>query len=216
MKAMILAAGRGERMRPLTDHTPKPLLQIGKHRLIEYHLFNLAKSGFNDVIINVSWLSEQIIDTLKDGSAYNLNIQYSNENQQALETGGGILKALPLLGHGPFIVINGDIFTDYPLEKLHGLSPEGLAHLILVKNPKHHSEGDFYLTNNKLTTLGDKKYTFSGIGVYTNAFFNKQNNKAFPLAPLIRKHIENDLITAELYSGEWDDIGTIERLNLHT
>ena len=213
MKAMILAAGRGDRLRPLTDTTPKPLLKAGQYKLIEYHLYNLADAGFNDVVINIAWLGEQIINTLGDGSNYNLNIQYSNEGAQALETGGGIFNALPLLGDEPFLVINGDIWTDYPFRQLNGFIPEGLAHLILVNNPEHNAEGDFYLDNNTLTESGKHKYTFSGVGVYKKDFFVGQNKGAFPLAPLIRQHIKHQKITADLYTGEWDDIGTIERLD---
>ena len=212
MKAMILAAGRGERMRPLTDQTPKPLLQAGKYKLIEYHLHNLASAGFKDIVINVAWLGEQIIEALGDGSAYGLNIQYSNEGEQALETGGGIYKALPLLGDDPFLVINGDIFTDYPLNKLNGHVPEGKAHLVLVSNPEHNPDGDFCISQDKLALEGNKKYTFSGIGIYTRDFFGQQENAIFPLAPLFRKYAEQHLITAELYEGNWQDIGTIERL----
>lgn len=212
MKAMILAAGRGERLKPLTDKTPKPLLQAGQHTLIEYHLYHLADAGFKDVVINVAWLGEKIINNLGDGSKYKLNIQYSNEGDQALETGGGIFNALPLLGNDPFLVINGDVWTDYPFEKLYNFIPRGMAHLIMVNNPAHNSEGDFYLDNNMLTESGNNKYTFSGIGVYKKDFFNGQSRESFPLAPLIRQYIKQQKISAELYNGEWDDIGTIERL----
>lgn len=212
MKAMILAAGRGERLRPLTDATPKPLLQLGQHRLIEYHLYNLASSGFKDVVINVAWLGAHIINTLGDGSRYQLNIQYSDEGDKALETGGGIFKALPLLGDEPFLVINGDVWTDYPFEKLFRHKPEGQAHLVLVNNPEHNPDGDFYLENNSLVTQGTNRYTFSGIGVYKKTFFDAQSAGAFPLAPIIREYINNKQISGELYTGEWDDIGTAERL----
>jgi MurNAc alpha-1-phosphate uridylyltransferase len=213
MKAMILAAGRGERMRPLTDHTPKPLLQAGKHKLIEYHLLNLAAAGFKDVVINVAWLGQQIIDTLGNGENYGLNIQYSDEGAHALETGGGIYNALHLLGDDPFLVINGDIYTDFPLKNINGFIPAGLAHLVFVTNPEHNPEGDFYIQNNKLTLTGNQKHTFSGIGVYTKAFFSQQENSIFPLAPLFRKYSKQHLISAELYKGTWKDIGTIERLD---
>lgn len=214
MKAMILAAGRGERLRPLTDTTPKPLLQAGQYKLVEYHLYKLADAGFREVVINVAWLGEQIINTLGDGSNYQLKIQYSNEGDQALETGGGIFKALPLLGDGPFLVINGDVWTDYPFKKLYNHTPEGMAHLVLVNNPEHNPQGDFYLQDNQLVTSGASKFTFSGIGVYKKEFFSGQSAGAFPLAPIIRKHIEDNNISGELYSGEWDDIGTLERLEL--
>ena len=212
MKAMILAAGRGERMRPLTDGTPKPLLQAGKYKLIEYHLNNLAAAGFKDIVINIAWLGQQIMNTLGDGRSYGLNIEYSDEGSQALETGGGIFNALHLLGDDPFLVINGDIHTDFPLKKLNGFTPEGLAHLVLISNPPHNPEGDFYITNNKLATEGDQKFTFSGIGIYTKSFFQGQENGAFPLAPLFKKYANQHLISAEFYAGQWEDIGTTERL----
>ncbi|MDH5767159.1 MAG: hypothetical protein OEZ38_14185, partial [Gammaproteobacteria bacterium] len=167
---------------------------------------------FKDVIINIAWLGEQISNTLGDGTNYNLNIHYSDEGTQALETGGGIFNALPLLGNEPFLVVNGDVWTDYPFQQLHNYVPEGLAHLILVTNPAHNTEGDFYLHNNQLCETGDHKYTFSGIGVYQKDFFSAQSGGAFPLAPLIRQHITNTQISGELYTGEWDDIGTLERL----
>jgi MurNAc alpha-1-phosphate uridylyltransferase len=212
MKAMILAAGRGERMRPLTDNTPKPLLWAGKHRLIEYHLFNLAKAGFKNVVINVAWLGQQIIDTLGDGERYGLHIEYSNEGEHALETGGGIFKALPLLGSQPFLVINGDIWTDYPYEQLKNHKLAGAAHLVLVDNPEHNSDGDFYYSNGQLIESGAKKYTFSGIGIYSTSFFEHETGGAFPLAPMIRDYLKKGMITGELYHGTWKDIGTIERL----
>jgi MurNAc alpha-1-phosphate uridylyltransferase len=213
MKAMILAAGRGERMRPLTDHTPKPLLQAGEHRLIEYHLFNLAKAGFRDIIINVAWLGQQIIDTLGDGSRYGVRIDYSDEGEQALETGGGIFNALPLLGDDPFLVINGDISTDYPYAKLRDFTLSGLAHLVLVDNPPHNLAGDFFLSDGRIATGGTQRHTFSGIGVYRAEFFANEKGGAFALAPLIRHHAQQGLVSAELYRGNWQDIGTIERLD---
>ena len=213
MKAMILAAGRGERMRPLTDNTPKPLLMAGSKRLIEYHLLNLAKAGFKDIVINVAWLGQQIIDTIGNGENYNLNIKYSNEKDQALETGGGIYNALPLLGDQPFLVINGDVWTDYPCENLYDYSLTDKAHLVLVKNPEHNLEGDFYLTDGRLNESGLEKFTYSGIGVYSADFFSQQTNSKFPLAPMIRRYISENKISGELYDGNWMDIGTQQRLN---
>lgn len=213
MKAMILAAGRGERMRPLTDHTPKPLLHIGKQRLIEHHLLKLAAAGFHDIVINIAWLGKQIRETLGDGSAYDVQISYSDEGDSALETGGGIFKALPLLGNEPFLVVNGDIWTDYPFQSLRNHLPQGLAHLVLVNNPPQHPAGDFYLQQNKLAETGNEKFTFSGIGVYKKEFFAGKTGGAFPLAPMIREFTKQSLVSAELYQGEWDDIGTVERLN---
>jgi len=213
MKAMILAAGRGERMRPLTDTTPKPLLMAGKFRLIEYHLFNLAKAGFQDVVINVAWLGQQIIDTIGNGEKYNLNIMYSNEGDQALETGGGIFNALPLLGEQPFLVINGDVWTDYPLEKLLNYPLNDKAHLVLVNNPEFNPEGDFSISDGRLVGDSESKFTFSGIGVYSSAFFNTGEKGKYPLAPMIRKFIAKDNVSGELYTGKWMDIGTVERLD---
>jgi len=213
MKAMILAAGRGERMRPLTDNTPKPLLMAGSKRLIEYHLLNLAKAGFKDIVINVAWLGQQIIDTIGNGENYNLNIKYSNEKDQALETGGGIYNALPLLGDQPFLVINGDVWTDYPFERLYDYTLTDKAHLVLVNNPDHNLEGDFYLTDGRLNEGGLEKYTYSGIGIYSADFFSQQTNNKFPLAPMIRQYISENKISGELYDGNWMDIGTEQRLN---
>jgi len=217
MKAMILAAGRGERMRPLTDNTPKPLLMAGKKHLIEYHLFNLAKAGFKDVVINVAWLGEQIINTIGNGEKYNLNIVYSNEGDQALETGGGIYNALPLLGDEAFLVINGDVWTDYPFSKLYQFALKDKAHLVLVNNPAHNSRGDFLLSKNRLLDAGEetsvKLNTFSGIGVYSADFFKDHHQKKYPLAPMIREFISKNMISAELYTGKWMDIGTVQRLD---
>ncbi len=211
MKAIILAAGRGERMRPLTDSTPKPLIMVGRKRLIEYHLHNLANAGFSDVVINVAWLGQKIIDTLGSGDRYNLNIVYSNEGDKALETGGGIYNALPLLGQS-FLVVNGDIWTDYPFEKLRNINLEAKAHLVLVNNPEHNSRGDFALSAGRLMDSGSDKYTYSGLGVYTRAFFETSKNAVFPLAPMIREGIVQGEISGELYQGRWMDIGTRQRL----
>jgi N-acetyl-alpha-D-muramate 1-phosphate uridylyltransferase len=213
MKAMILAAGRGERMRPLTDSTPKPLLMAGSQRLIEYHLHNLAKAGFKGVVINVAWLGQQIIDTIGNGEKYNLNIVYSNEGDKALETGGGIVNALPLLGDGPFLVINGDVWTDYPFETLYEFSLQDKAHLVLVNNPEHHPQGDFSILNNRLTESDTKKFTYSGIGVYSADFFKDRSNSKFPLAPMIKQYISENKISGEVFSGKWMDIGTQQRLD---
>ena len=216
MKAMILAAGRGERLRPLTDSTPKPLIMAGRMRLIEYHLFNLANAGFKDVVINVAWLGQKIIDTLGQGEKYNLNIIYSDEDGQALETGGGIYNALPLLGSEPFLVINGDVWTDYPLEKLRGFVLKDMAHLVLVKNPEHNSQGDFSILKNRLIEQTVEKLTFSGIGLYSAEFFKDHENAKlvkFPLAPMIRQYISENKISGERYDGKWMDIGTQQRLD---
>ncbi len=212
MKAMILAAGRGERLRPHTDITPKPLIQVGKHRLIEYHLLNLARTGIRDVVINISWLAEQITEALGDGSAYELSITYSDEGEEALETAGGIIKALPMLGDDPFIVITGDIWCDYDLSQLAGMDLQHEAHLVLVNNPEHNSKGDFAIEQGMIRNSGENMLTYSGIGIYTPAFFAGTTPGKKALAPILRKKSEQDNVSGEVYTGQWVDIGTIERL----
>ncbi len=212
MKAMILAAGRGERLRPHTDITPKPLIQVGKHRLIEYHLLNLARAGISDVVINISWLADQIRETLGDGSNYSLNIIYSDEGDEALETAGGIINAMSHLGDEAFIVINGDIWCDYDLSALTGMTLEHEAHLVLVKNPEHNTEGDFALENGLVKNSGENKLTYSGIGLYTPAFFGGIQPGKRALAPILRKKSDQSKVSGEIHNGEWVDIGTIERL----
>jgi MurNAc alpha-1-phosphate uridylyltransferase len=213
MKAMILAAGRGERMRPLTDNTPKPLLHIGKKPLIEYHLENLTKGGFTEVVINIAHLSEKIRNALGDGQRYGVKIHYSDEGEQALETGGGIFRALPLLGDSPFLVINGDVWCDYPLAPRH-LDEPNLAHLVLVDNPTHHPQGDFSTRNGRLFLTGDPRLTFSGIGYYHPRLFEGCSEDKFPLAPLLFETARRGLASAEHYCGRWYDIGTPQRLQV--
>jgi len=211
MKAMILAAGRGERLRPLTDSTPKPLLVVGQHRLIEWHLLSLARAGIQDVVINVSWLADQIQAALGDGKAYGVNITYSIEPEQALETGGGIFQAMEHLQGEAFLVINGDIWTDFPFsqKKL----PEKQAHLIMVSNPEHHADGDFSLDQALLRNDGDgARLTYSGIGLYRPEFFSGCHAGRFPLAPLLIKAMQVQQVTGEKYEGCWIDVGTPERL----
>ena len=216
MKAMILAAGRGERMRPLTDHTPKPLLKVGNKPLIVWHLERLAKAGFKKIVINHAHLGAQIEDALKDGSQWDLHIQYSPE-KVALETAGGIANALPLLTENgtknePFLVVNGDIFTDIDFATL-SLKQNMLAHLVLVDNPAQHPNGDFAISNNLLKNDGEKKYTFSGVGVYhPNLFQEIEKGQPAKLAPLLRAAIAKNAATAQHYTGVWHDIGTPQRL----
>ncbi len=217
MKAMILAAGRGKRLRPLTDETPKPLLKVAGQSLIEYHIYNLAKAGFKEIIINTAWLAEKIHQQLGDGSNYNVSIQYSDEGD-ALETAGGIINALPMMGDKPFVVINGDIWCDFDFSTwdfstLPKLKTNIQAHLILVENPEHNQKGDFSLQNGLIKNTGDTMYTFSGIGVYSADFFAKQESGISPLAPLIRNKCEDDLVSGQFYDGLWTDVGTIERLH---
>lgn len=211
MKALILAAGRGERLRPLTDHTPKPLLEAGGKPLIEHTIDALAKSGFGDLVINLSHLGEQIRQRLGNGDRLGVRIEYSHEGEVALETGGGIQKALPLLGNGPFLVVNGDIATDFPFQRLLD-RPEGLAHLVLVNNPPHHPLGDFALVGGLLSPDGETRYTFSGVGVYRPELFEGVPPGKFPLAPLLRQAMPLGLVSGEVYAGFWMDIGTLERL----
>ncbi len=211
MKAIILAAGRGERLRPLTDSTPKPLVRVGGRMLIEYHLKNLAAAGITEVVINTAWLAENIHQSIGDGSRYELNIRYSDEGK-ALETAGGIANALPLLGEEPFLVINGDIWSDFDFSTLKPLDAGILAHLILVANPNHHPQGDFAITNGKLDNNGQPRYTYSGIGVYSPQMFAASSPGKAALAPLLKKNADSGLISAQHYNGHWTDVGTLERL----
>lgn len=211
MKAMILAAGRGERMRPLTDDTPKPLLRIGGQTLIEHHVHALAHAGITELVINHAYRGEQLVRALGDGNAYGVSISWSPESGDALETGGGIFNALPLLGDAPFLVVNADVWTDYPFERLPD-APDGLAHLVMVDNPAHHPDGDFALSNGQLSQQGPHRLTFSGIGVYRPALFADCTPGAFPLAPLLRAAMDRDAVSGEHYTGRWFDIGTPERL----
>ena len=213
MKAMILAAGRGERMRPLTDATPKALLTAGKQRLIEYHLAVLARQGVDEVIINVAWLGDQIREYLADGQRYGLRIRYSREAEGALETGGGIFQALPLLGSEPFWIVNCDVRTDYDFHLL-ALADNDLAHLVLVPNPDHHPDGDFALESGRVTNSGQPMLTYSGIAVLRPELLRDQIGGRFPLAPLLRAAADSGRLAGELYSGTWLDVGTPERLEL--
>ncbi|MCK4706163.1 MAG: nucleotidyltransferase family protein [Gammaproteobacteria bacterium] len=212
MKAMILAAGRGERLRPLTDSTPKPLLKVGEKSLIEYHLYKLAQAGIKEVIINTAWLGQQIQQNLGNGEKYNLNIHYSDEGEQALETAGGIIKALPLLGDEPFLIINGDIFTDYDFKQLLNLKLEGEAHLVMVENPDHNGKGDFALKKGWLQNSGESLYTYSGIGIYTKQFFAGYPEGVTALAPILKEKMKKQKVSGELYKYAWTDVGTKERL----
>ncbi len=211
-KVMLLAAGRGERMRPLTDNTPKPLLKISDETsLIELHIKKLESLGLTDIIINVAWLGDQIIELLGDGSDYGVKIEYSNEGDSALETAGGVINALALLGTEPFIVINSDIITDYNFNKLQ-LHDNKLAQLVLVPNPAFHPDGDFYMNDNVIHPTEGIKWTFSGIAMYHPDFFKGLNVSVLALGPLLRTAISKYNINAEIHLGSWFDIGTPERL----
>lgn len=209
--AMILAAGRGERMRPLTDRIPKPLLEVRGRPLIEYHLERLARAGISQVVINLAWLGSLIRDRLGDGGRYGVHIVYSEESPLALETAGGIFRALPHLGSGAFLVMNGDVFTDYPAAHA-SLSGERDAHLVLVPNPPQHPLGDFGLEDGVALASAPVRYTFSGIALYRPQFFANCVDGAFPLRPLLERSMAAGRCSAELYQGLWEDVGTPERL----
>jgi MurNAc alpha-1-phosphate uridylyltransferase len=213
VRAMVLAAGRGERMRPLTDHQPKPLLQVAGKRLIEYHLERLAAGGFHEVVINTAWLGDMIPAALGSGTQYGLAITYSHERPDALETGGGIFQALPLLGSGPFLLVTGDVWTDIDLGALRRAPPEGsLAHLVLVPNPPQHARGDFCLRQGLVSEDEGLRHTYSGVGIYRPEFFEGCTPGRFPLLPLLRRAITQRALSGELHSGRWYDVGTPERL----
>ena len=209
--AMLLAAGRGERMRPLTDQTPKPLLRVRGRPLIEHHLERLARGGVRNVVVNLAWLGAQIRAVLGDGSQFGLSIRYSEEGAQALETGGGIFQALPLLGSEPFLVVNADVFTDLEFTGL-GIAPEAWAHLVLVPNPDHHPEGDFALDAGRVSLEGVPRWTYSGIGLYRPELFEGCRPGRFALLPLLKRAIAAHRLYGELYTGQWSDVGSIERL----
>jgi len=214
MKAMILAAGRGERMRPLTDNTPKPLLMVGGKPLIQWHIEALQAAGFTELVINHAWLGEQIESQLGDGAQWGVNITYSPEGEYALETGGGIFRALPLLQEAEdeaFLVINADVLTDIDFRQL-PTRIEGLAHLLLVSNPAHHPQGDFALKGKNVSSTGEPLLTFSGIGIYRSRLFADCQEGAFPLAPLLRRAMQQNLVSGQWHQGLWLDVGTRERL----
>ncbi len=215
MKAMILAAGRGERMRPLTDHLPKPLLPLAGKPLIVYHIEALAKAGITEIVINHAWLGHLLEQHLADGSQFGVQLQYSAEGATGLETAGGIRLALPLLGDEPFLVVNGDIHTDFDFSTL-GTQPstDVLAHLVLVPNPPQHQAGDFALAtaSDRVAASGVIQHTFSGIGVYRPEFFDAVPAGPQKLAPFLRQAMQSALVSGQLYQGYWADIGTPERL----
>lgn len=210
MKAMILAAGFGNRMRPLTDHCPKPLLPVAGKPLIVHHLERLREAGIHEVVINVSYRAEQIIEALGDGDAYGLRIHWSRE-AQPLETGGGIQQALPLLGEAPFLLVNGDIWCE-ALPDQRALHGDDLAHLMLVDNPSQHPHGDFGLAAGRVNQTCTQRLTYAGISVIHPALLAGRPPGAFALAPLLREAIDNHRVSGEHYPGHWVDVGTPERL----
>jgi MurNAc alpha-1-phosphate uridylyltransferase len=211
MKAMLLAAGRGERMRPITDSTPKPLVRVGGRPLVAWHLAALARAGIREVVINLSWLGAQVRATLGDGRDYGVLITYSDEGPVPLETGGGIFRAVPLLGPGPFLVVNADIWTDIDFA---AVALEGPAHarLLLIPNPPHHPRGDFGLEDDLVVSRDSDRYTYSGVGVYRPEFFGGCTPGRFPLLPLLNRAIAAGLVRGQVHRGEWCDVGTPERL----
>ena len=220
MKAMILAAGEGLRMRPLTDVKPKPLLEVAGRPLIEHHMARLSAAGFSEIVVNVSHLGHQLVDFLGDGRQWGVAIAISVE-QTPLDTAGGIIQALPRLGDAPFLLVNGDVFTDYPLAQLRETAPfERGAHIVLVPNPKQHALGDFALQGNRVgqlpsieTVIGDQMVvTYSGIGVYDPALFANSAPGRRPLKPLLDEAIARASLSGELYEGTWEDVGTPQRL----
>ncbi|WP_372014768.1 N-acetylmuramate alpha-1-phosphate uridylyltransferase MurU [Pseudoxanthomonas sp. 10H] len=222
MRALVFAAGLGERMRPLTDHTPKPLLEAGGKPLVAWHLEKLAALGITDVVVNTSWLAPRFPEVLGDGSRWGLRLHYSYEGPRPLETGGGMLHALPLLGDAPFVAVNGDIWTDYDFARL-PREPRGDAHLVLVDNPVHHPAGDFVLAADGAVddAIGTPRLTFAGIGVYRPAVIAGWRDivtvdaappPRFKLAPLLRAAMARGAVSGERHPGRWTDVGTPERL----
>ncbi|MEY4761931.1 MAG: hypothetical protein RLZZ200_1787 [Pseudomonadota bacterium] len=208
---MLLAAGRGDRMRPLTDVTPKPLLPVAGKPLIAWHLERLAAAGFREVVINTSWLGEQIPAALGDGGRWGLSIRYSPEPWPALETGGGIHRALPLLGPEPFLLVNGDVFAEVDFAALR-LMPGDLGQLVLVPNPSHNLKGDFSLDGGRIVAGSGVSLTFSGISILHPALFAGQQPGRFPLAPLLRTARNSGRLGGQRHDGLWIDVGTPERL----
>lgn len=211
MRAMILAAGRGERLRPLTDTVPKPLLEVAGKPLIEHHIVALSAAGFTEIVINHSHLGHLLAATIGDGSRWGISIHWSDEPAGALETGGGIHQALPLLGPSPFLVVNADIWTDYPFARLRAIKCDW-AHLVMIPTPAYKPAGDFALRHARIRQEGEQKLTFSGIAVYHPRLFEACKAGKFSVVPLLRSAMEQQVVTGEKYDGCWADIGTPERL----
>jgi N-acetyl-alpha-D-muramate 1-phosphate uridylyltransferase len=216
MKAMILAAGRGERMRPHTDALPKPLIPVAGKSLMVRHLEHLRRAGIRDVVVNLGWLGERIREMLGDGAAFGVRVSYSEEGWPALESGGGIFHALPLLGREPFLVVNGDVYSDFPLatlaQRARELPADVHAHLVLVPNPPHNPRGDFALVDGRVGNAEAGRHTFSGLSVHRPEFFAGCSPGHFPLLPLWRAAAAAGRMTGEVHAGAWSDVGTPERL----
>lgn len=211
MKAMILAAGRGERLRPMTDSLPKSLVEVRGESLLERHLANICAAGIADVVINLGWLGEQIEARIGSGAHFGLNVQYSREDDDILETGGGIHHALPLLGRDPFLVVNADIYTDMPVPEV-SLENDEIGHLVLVRTPEYRDHGDFDLVNGKIDNGVRPNFTFSGVAVYRPEFFAGCEAGRFSIVPMLREAADERRLAGSLYSGSWVDVGTPDRL----
>lgn len=212
MRAMVLAAGRGERLRPLTDTVPKSLVEVRGESLLERHLQSLQNAGIKNVVINLGWLGDKIVERVGSGARYGLEVVYSEEGDNVLETGGGIHRALPFLGDDPFLVVNADIFTDMPVPEPR-LGPGTSGHLVLVPKPAYREHGDFDLCDDRVRNADDAALTFSGVAIYRPEFFAGCEPGRFPLAPLLREAAEAEQLSGSLYEGLWEDVGTQERLN---
>jgi MurNAc alpha-1-phosphate uridylyltransferase len=211
MRAMILAAGRGERLRPLTDETPKSLVDVGGQSLLERHLDHVRVSGIRTVVINLGWLGERIVERVGSGRRFGLEVVYSQEGDNILETGGGIYKALPTLGDEPFLVINADIFTDMPVPDV-TLADDHLGHLVMVPSPEYRDGGDFDIEDGLIRNTSAQSLTFSGVAIYRPEFFAGCEPGRFPLAPMLSDAAERGQLSGSLYEGQWADVGTSERL----
>lgn len=211
MRAMILAAGRGERLRPLTDNIPKALVEVQGRSLLERHLDNVKRAGVRMVVINLGWLGDQIIERVGSGERYGLDVFYSQEGENILETGGGIHNALPKLGGDPFLVVNADIYTDMPIPNFE-LSDNALGHLVMVPTPEYREHGDFDIDKGLIHNGPEPTLTFSGVAVYRPEFFDGCEAGRFPLAPMLREAADRGQLTGSLYEGLWADVGTQERL----
>jgi MurNAc alpha-1-phosphate uridylyltransferase len=212
MIAMILAAGRGERLRPLTDTIPKSLVEIGGQSLLERHLLNIRNAGVETVVINLGWLGAEIVRRLGSGARHGLQVIYSQEGDNVLETGGGIYKALPLLGSDPFLVLNADIYTDMPVPGVE-LAADVLGHLVMVPTPAYRDHGDFDLQDGLIRNSNAAKLTFSGVALYRPEFFDGCEAGRFPLAPMLRGAADAGRLSGEIYEGLWADVGTMARLD---
>lgn len=211
MRAMLLAAGRGERLRPLTDEIPKSLVEVRGESLLERHLANLHAAGIRTVVINLGWLGDRIVERVGSGERYGLDVLYSQEGENVLETGGGILRALPMLGNEPFLVVNADVYTDMPVPDIE-LADDRLGHLVLVPSPDYRDGGDFDIEDGLIRNGETQRLTFSGVAVYRPALFDGCGPGRFPLAPMLRHAADNGWLSGSVYEGLWADVGTPERL----